>query len=74
MDKKNEWASIFVKTMITSGLIIIGLNVYDNWNASNKASYHEKRLTIRQIESSDPLSFLVAAGNYKKSFWGTKKK
>lgn len=73
MDKKNSWLSIIIKTIIVTGLIIFGLNIYGNLNFSkNNESYAEKKMTIEQMENSEPLKFLSVDGNYNKSFWGTK--
>lgn len=38
----------------------------------NKESYAEKKMTIEQMEQSEPIRFLDVSGNYNKSFWGTK--
>lgn len=73
MSKSSSWTSILIKTVVVSGFIIIGLNVYGNWDPSKgDKSYHEKKMTIEDIENSEPLRFLNADGNYNKSFWGTK--
>lgn len=72
MKKSNSWGSIFIKTLIVSTIIIGGLNIYGNLNSSNDESYFEKKMTIEQIENSEPTRFLTADGNYNESFWGTK--
>ncbi|WP_428740166.1 hypothetical protein [Tenacibaculum sp.] len=73
MNKKNTWLRIIVKTIIVTAILFIGSNVYDNLNSKeNEESYLEKKLTIEQMENSEPTRFLEVSGNYKKSFWGTK--
>mgnify|MGYP003635408767 CR=1 FL=1 len=73
MDKKKSWLSIIIKTIIAIGLIIISINVYGYLNSSkNNESYSEKKMTIEQIENSNPLKFIKVTGIYDKSFWGTK--
>lgn len=72
MNRTNSWFVILVKTLIISGLIIIVLNVYGNWNHSKDETYRKKKMTIEQIEKSEPIHFLDVSGNYKESFWGTK--
>ena len=70
--KRSSWSSIIVKTIIVSGLIIVGLAVFENLNSSDEESYFEKKMNIEQIENSEPLRFLTADGDYSESFWGTK--
>jgi hypothetical protein len=60
------------------GLIIllgfIGFTVIPNIINNNQQpkSYIEQKMTIEEIENSDPLRFLSVEGNYNESFWGTK--
>ena len=50
---------------------VIAVVAYSNRD-SNPASYAEKKMSIEEIENSDPIRFLIAEGEYNESFWGTK--
>ena len=41
-------------------------------NDKNIEAYQEKVITVKEIERSQPVSFLSASGNYKENFWGDK--
>lgn len=73
MNKNNSWLKIIIKTIVVSALVIISLNIYGHFNSSNSnGSYYENKMTIEQMENSEPLKFLSIDGTYNKSFWGTK--
>ena len=68
---KNLIPLIFIIGAIVTALIVIGVVVYSN-SDSNPASYAEKKMSIEEIENSDPIRFLSAEGKYNESFWGSK--
>lgn len=55
-------------------VVIIGLWVASidssNGRGTGVDTYHEKIMTIEEIESSQPTKFLSASGNYNENFWG----
>jgi hypothetical protein len=62
-------------------LILIALTLFSNCKPgsssggiSSESSYKEKVMSVEEIESSQPTSFLTADGTYGKNFWGDKLK
>lgn len=49
-------------------ILIYGIG---RFNDSSGNSYYEQKLSIEEIEDSDPLRFLSSDGTYTESFWGT---
>ncbi len=80
--KPKPKAYSFTKSLTILGVIIlvfVGIFVIvpmidtNNYNSDlQPETYVEKKMTIEEIENSQPTQFITVEGQYNKSFWGTK--
>lgn len=69
--KTESWRSIFIKTALVSSAIFGGLFLFSSLDKNENQSYYENKMTVAQIEESEPLRFLRVEGKYNESFWGS---
>lgn len=77
--KSPSWRSIFIKTGVTTLAIVGGIQLYKNFNSTrdysySTSSYEEKKMTVAEIEMSQPTKFLSADGTYRENLLGDKLK
>lgn len=63
--------------MATIALVVLGgfmifININNSGGYGSEESYHEKVMTIEEIERLQPTNFLSADGSYRETFWGDK--
>lgn len=61
--------SIFIIAIAVVSIVVINLLNDDN---KGSESYHDKVMSIEEIEQSQPTNFLYASGTYNENFWGDK--
>lgn len=77
-----SWKSVFVKSAIACIVIFGGMFIYSNMQNSGNSyeesyateSYEEQKMTVAEIEQSQPTKFLSADGTYRENFLGDKLK
>jgi hypothetical protein len=78
--KKGKVGNIIFKGVLIAILgvfVILAIFVYIDESTSpspSPNSYIEQKMTIKEIENTNPTSFLSAEGSYNSSFWGTELK
>lgn len=77
--KTTSWKSVFIKTAIACAVIFGGMAIYSEMNRGggyddsyNSGSYEERKMTVAEIEQSQPTKFLSADGTYRENFLGDK--
>jgi hypothetical protein len=67
--------------LLISILLIVGIlggigaiSLFKNIDSNDASTYEEQKMTVEEIEKSQPANFLEASGNYNENFWGDKLK